>query len=143
MIDRERGSVLMLVPAAVLVLVVLASICVDSAVQLLAARRLNSLTTEAANDIASTAISDEAFYRGRGAVELRQADADAVVASVFDTGSRPAGFESLDAAASVQGRQVVVSAHATVRLLFARALPGVAHVATVRAVTRTVLADGT
>jgi hypothetical protein len=135
----QRGSVLMLVPAAVLVLLVLASICVDSAIALLGSRQLDAMTAAAANDIASTTVDDTAFYRHQGSIELRQADADRVVALAFDRA--PTGFESMRAEATVTGRQVVVRAEASVRLLFARAIPGVRHTTTVRAATRAILSS--
>src|SRR2546430_10938029 len=67
----ERGSVIMLVPAAVLVLVILAAIAVDSAIVMLASRDVNNRAAAASNDIASIAIDDDAFRSEEHTSELQ------------------------------------------------------------------------
>ena len=129
----QQGSVLMLVPAAVLVLVVLGAIAVDSAVVFLAQRDLANRTAAAANDIAAAATSDESFYR-EGRVVVDDDEARRYVAAAFAPSVRPAGYESWSPELRiVDDRTVEVSATAEVRYVFARALPGVQHTATVTA----------
>ena len=140
----ERGSVLMLVPAAVLVLLVLGAICVDSAIVFLAQRDLANRTAAAANDIAGFAVSDAAFYDAGGAVALDDGRADAFVRLSFDPGRLPGGFASWSADAEVAGDSVTVAAEAEVRSLFAAAVPGGPETTTVRArsVARAARSDG-
>ena len=130
---RDDGSVLMLVPAAVLVLLVLGAICVDSAIVFLAQRDLANRTAAAANDIAGFAVSDAAFYGDDGAVALDDDRADAFVDLAFAADRLPGGFEAWRADADASGDRVTVVAEATVRSLFARAIPGAAGTTTVRA----------
>lgn len=63
----ERGSVLLLMPAAVLAVLVLGAIAVDAAVVLLAEREASSLAAAAAND-AATAADEAALRAGAGFV---------------------------------------------------------------------------
>ena len=62
---RQRGSVLLLFPAAVLIVLVLSAITVDSSIAFLAQRELANATAAAANDAASRAVDGQAFYRER------------------------------------------------------------------------------
>ena len=129
----ERGSVLMLMPAAVLVLLVLGAIAVDSAVVFLAQRDLANRTAAAANDIAGAATSDATFY-GEGRVVVDAGEARRYVAAAFAPALRPEGYASWSPELRVVGdRTVEVSATAEVRYVFATAIPGVRHTATVTA----------
>jgi len=64
--DRERGSALLLMPAAVLVMIVLGAFAVDAAVVFLAEREVANLAAGIANDIAGAALDREDFYAGAG-----------------------------------------------------------------------------
>ena len=123
----------MLVPAAVLVLLVLGAICVDSAVVFLGQRELANRTAAAANDIAGFAVSDVAFYERAGAVALDDERADAFVRLAFPAERPPGGFASWTADADADADRVVVAAEAEVRSIFARAIPGAPETTTVRA----------
>ena len=126
----ERASTLLLFPAAVLVVVVLAAIVVDSSIAFLGERELAHATAAAANDAATEAIDDQAFYRS-DRVEL---DPDAVehfavqrVVASLDAG-RHHDLE-VEATAVPPPRpgcpwEVRVRAAANVDYLFARAIPG-------------------
>lgn len=129
----QQGTVLMLVPAGVLVLLVLGAICVDSAVVFLAQRDLANRTAAAANDIAGFAVSDAAFYERAGAVHLDEDRADAFVRLAFPADRPPSGFEAWHADAATDGDRVVVAAEARVRAIFAKAIPGAPETTTVRA----------
>ena len=126
----------MLMPAAVLVMIVLGGLAVDSAVGFLAARELSDLTAAAANDAASEALDDRAFHEGTvDGVTLHPRRAEEVVAlSIAARGSGSFTLTGVDV--DVTGEEVTVRASATVRMLFAPALPGTPNERTVTAVSR-------
>ena len=120
----ERGSVLMLMPAAALVFVVLGALAVDSAVAFLAEREVANAAAAAANDAAAAAVDRSAFYAG-GDVRLDAGVARRVAASSVEA----AGLDDLDGltvrttvAAGAPIVTVTVSARAP--YVFARAVPG-------------------
>jgi hypothetical protein len=76
----DRGSILLLVPAAFLVVMILASIAVDMSLVHLRQRQAHDLASSAANDAVTAAASHQALRNGR--IELTQADAEAVVARI-------------------------------------------------------------
>lgn len=137
----ERGSVLMLVPAAVLVLVVLGAIAVDFAIVFLAQRDLANRAAAAANDIAGFAVSDERFY-DEGQVALRQEEASRYARASLAPAGTTGRLERVSGGADVDGRDVVVWAEGEVRYLFAPAIPGVKHTTTVRATSRATAVGG-
>ena len=113
----------MLVPAAVLVLVILAAIAVDNSVVLLGQRELANAAAGAANDAATVAIDvdrlrrddcievlDERAYEVAVEAALLQTDAVEVVPS--------------DIEVTVSDLAVTVSMSGTVEHLFAKAIPG-------------------
>lgn len=126
---RQRGSVLLLFPAAVLIVFVLAAMAVDSSIAFLGERELASAVAAAANDAATEAISDEAFY-GSGRVELDDAEVERVAEERVRTSLDPTRHEGLQVQATVErpsggcAWSLRVEATAAVRFLFARALPG-------------------
>lgn len=63
---RAGGSALMLMPAAVLVVVILGAISVDSAVVFMAQRDLVNGAQAAANDAVAYGLDESAFRAGRG-----------------------------------------------------------------------------
>lgn len=58
---HERGSVLMLMPAAVLIVILLGAIAVDGAIAFLGEREALGLATAAANDAAAAALDQDRF----------------------------------------------------------------------------------
>jgi hypothetical protein len=119
----ERGSVLALMPAAVLVFIVLGSVAVDSAIAYLGERQVSNLAAAVANDAATQGIDIERFY-GTGEIVL---DPLRVQAVADDAVARSAGgpLQGLTIDTDVVGDdRLVVRVRATVRSLFARALPG-------------------
>lgn len=144
--DRERGSVLMLVPAAVLVLFVLGSIAVDSSIAFLAQRELTSAAAAAANDAAGAALSEESFYRGGGEpgrIVLDEAAAREVAAASFDARD-VRGVTDPRTTVVVAVDQVCVTVTGQVDYIFAKAIPGGPKGRTVtgRAVATAVQGDG-
>ncbi len=135
----ERGSILLLFPAAVLIVLVLAAITVDSSIAFLAQRELANATAAAANDAATTAVDGQAFYRD-DRIELDPyavaAVAEERVRLALD-GSRHRGLE-VRATASPPTRSgcpwtVRVTASSKVSYVFAQAVPGGPDEAAVRA----------
>lgn len=117
----ERGSSLMLMPAAVLVFVVLGAFCVDFAAIHLGQRELVTAAQGAANDAAAAGFDEGAFYTG-GAVTLdpaaarRAADAS-LAANAPD--ARIVGFSVVRADATVEVELTLL-----VETVFSKALPG-------------------
>ena len=138
--DRQRGSTLLLFPAALLIMVALAAITVDSAIAFQAQRELANATAAAANDAATEALSDRAFYED-DLIELSSAAVEAVavarVRQLVDT-ARHRGLDvRAVATAPAPGCAwtVEVTASSRVDELFGRAMPGSDGQAAVRAVS--------
>lgn len=114
----EEGNTLVLFPAAVLVMFLLASIAIDAALTFSAQRQLQDIAAAAANDAAS-AFEDEAYF-GSGEIRLdpvlAQQRVDGTLARRSDAGRLDAGCT-----ASVTGDQVVVGCHGTVQQLISPA----------------------
>ena len=122
---------MILVPAAVLVLVVLASIAVDSAAVFLGQRQLAEVAATAATD-ATGAISESTFYRS-GAIALDPAEAQRIAAASVAAQNLHGGALTGPVRVVVVGRQVCVSMSGQVPLIFGRAVPGVPRVIGVHA----------
>ena len=137
----QRGSVLMLVPAAVLVLIALAAIAVDSAIVFMAQRQAGDIAAAAANDAAGAALSEGAFYGG-GAVALDPARVATVAADAV--AARGGGLDLVGPPSIVvRGRQVCVTVQARVRYLFSPAVPGAPRGRTVTARAAATAVEGT
>ena len=127
---RQRGSVLMLFPVGVLAVLVLAAVAVDSSIAFLGERELASAVAAAANDAATKALSDNAFY-GRGRVELDDGEVERVAEERVRASVDPSRYAGLQVQARVVRPASAgcrwtlrVEASATVSYLFAKALPG-------------------
>ncbi|MCU0310253.1 MAG: hypothetical protein MUE36_04835 [Acidimicrobiales bacterium] len=128
---RDVGSVLMLMPAAVLIVLVLGAITVDLTVARLGQRELIAAAADAANDAAGHGLDEVALRSGRGYVVDPDRVDDAVLASLDAKGL----LDDLD-----EPPTVTVGADGTVEVrlvrrvgyVFAKALPGVADGVVVR-----------
>lgn len=128
----QSGSVLLLVPAAVLVLVVLGAIAVDFSLAFLGQRELTGAAAAAANDAAAAAVSDAAFYgSSEGPLVLDTGRAEAVAAQSVGR-RRSGGVEVTSVAVRVVGSQVCVTVMGEVPYIFAPVVPGVPRRAVVR-----------
>ena len=105
----ERGSVLALVPAGVLVLLILAAICVDFSSAELARQQLRDAAAGAANDAAGGGLDQARLRAGDGQLGLDP-----------------------DLAAAIAERSLAVSVHAPVRLTAPPAVEGVGDRVVVR-----------
>jgi hypothetical protein len=121
----------MLMPAAVLVLVMLGAIAVDFAAVFLAQRQLVDTVSAASNDAAGAALSDAAFY-GSGQLAVDPTHAASVVCTAI-VAQLDGHLHLVSVDLAVETRRVHVRATATVTHVIARAIPGVAHQARVRA----------
>lgn len=139
---RQRGSVLLLVPAGVLVLIILGAISVDFAIAFSRQRELSSLAAAVANDAATAALSDERFYRGsatdaEGPAGGSDLEIDPVAARRMAQEAvarrAPRGISNISVDALTAGRQVCVRIRGDVEYVFSRALPGAADGTTVEA----------
>src|SRR5260370_40100081 len=83
---RQRGSVLILMPALVLVLLILGVIAVDSAVAYWGHRQLADLTASAADRSAATAVDKASFYGGHLRIEPGIAQAVAAQEAAVSAG---------------------------------------------------------
>lgn len=120
----DRGTVLMLMPAGVLIVLVLGALAVDSAVAFLGERELADLTAAAANDAATVSIREDSFYRC-GRLELDEQRARDVAAAVAQARRSDAvtitGIDVL-VRNDLAPPQVTVAASGTVALVFTPAL---------------------
>ena len=122
MADRQRGSVLMLMPAAVLVFLVLGALCVDYGGAFVAQRQLNNAAAAAANDAAVRSLDLQHYY-DTGEVRLLRDQAFAVAeASVAAKGLDHLGAFVDDV--QVVGTTVTVLVRGRASYIFARAVPG-------------------
>ena len=128
--EPERGSTLLLFPAALLIMVALAAMTVDSAIGFMAQRELVNATAAAANDAATEALSDRAFYQN-DQISLSPGDVEALavdrVRRLVDS-QRHRGLAVVVVATSPTGAgcawTVQVTATSQVDELFGRAMPG-------------------
>lgn len=127
----ERGSVLMLMPAAVLIVIVLGALAIDRAVIFGAQRDLVATAQAAANDGAGAVDLDA--LRG-GEVEFDEAQIDLIVdaAAARSDGAVARSWE-------IQGDVLVVRLERRVELVFAGGVPGASGTQLVRATARSVL----
>jgi hypothetical protein len=127
---RQRGSVLLLFPAGILVVVVLAAITVDSAITFLGPRVVATAVAAAANDSAGEGVGNRAFYEG-GRVDLDPTAVHQVAVERVTAALPVARFHELSVDVSVTPSptagcppSVRVRASATVSVIFAGAIPG-------------------
>jgi hypothetical protein len=118
----ERGSVLALLPAAVLVFIVLGSLAVDASLSFLGEREVANLASAVANDAATQGI-DVVRYYATGEIVIDPAR----VRDVADAALATSGLDHLQGLTIdtdvVGGDVVVVRVRAQVRSLFSRVLP--------------------
>ncbi len=125
---NERGSVLMFMPAAVLILIVLGALAVDFTAVHLRQRELENAADAAANDAAAAAV-DQQILRTSGEIVLDPALAAQVIAA--SVGARNLDDAAI-AGASTSGNEVTVTLTMSVEYIFGKAfgLPGTDLVAT-------------
>lgn len=113
-----QGSVLMLMPAAVLIMLLLGAIAIDSAIVHLGQRQAYDVASDAANDAAGAGFDLEAA-RTDGEIVYDPDRVEALAAQAIGA----AGIDGLElVSARVDGTGVVVTVRRTVEHLFVQAL---------------------
>ena len=127
----DRGSVLMLMPAGVLVVLLLGAIAFDLSVVFLRQRQASALAVDLANDLATAAL-DEAAFRADGTYRIdpeRAAELGQVFVEVSDLRDEVLAIE-----VDVVGPDTVeVRLVMAVEYVFAKAIPGASDGTTVEA----------
>lgn len=137
---RQRGSVLMLVPAGVLVVLLLGAVAFDLSLVFLRQRQASSVAVDLSNDLATLAL-DEQHLRATGEYRL-----DAALAR--DTaGDLLARSDLAEEATGLEVRvigtdSVSVTVTVAVDYVFARSIPGAAEGTEVHATATAVAAPG-
>jgi hypothetical protein len=128
----DRGASLLLLPAGMLVVLVLASIAVDLSVAYLGQRELAVAAAAAANDAATAALDPSQLRAaGRSAPDLVRAERivrEAIDVRGLDVTVTAVEIEIVDA------RRIRVRVRGEIDLVFADAVPGVGDTMTVAAV---------
>ncbi len=128
----ERGSVLMLMPAAVLIVIILASLAVDRAIIFGAQRDLVGTAQVAANDAAGIGVDPEVLHRD-GKVDYDLARIDEAVRRATSTA------DGASVRWHIQGNQITVAIEREVDLIFARGVPGASRRTRITATASAVL----
>jgi Flp pilus assembly protein TadG len=118
----QAGSVLALVPAAFLVLILLAALAVDNAVAYQARQQLHDALVAAANDSVTAGLNQQAFYSG-GTVQLDPASVESAACTAIRAQDL-SGFHQLQVEVAVSGDYVRVTGSGSVDAVFGRAIPG-------------------
>jgi Flp pilus assembly protein TadG len=120
----------MLAPAGFLVLLLLASVSVDSAIAFLGKRQLENAVAAAANDAATIAIPQDQLQNAADAKPDSVTAQRVVDQEVMHPYS--GGLTVTDVQTEVDGQTITVTATGTVNYIFAKAIPGVRRSATVK-----------
>jgi len=120
----DRGSVLLLFPAALFVVIVLGALVIDVSLSQVRARELESVAASAAND--ALAALDVAALRSTGEVQIDLARAETIVMDAIANGPLP---DATVVAVTVTGfggpdPEIAVTLTLTVELVMSPALPG-------------------
>ena len=136
----DRGSVLMLMPAGVLIVLLLGAIAFDLSLLFLRQRQASSVVGGVANDLATQAI-DERSLRATGTYLLDPDRADALGrALIAQSDIAP---DVVDVSIEVVGTDgVEVTVVVRVDYVFAKAIPGAADGSDVQATATAVAATG-
>lgn len=133
----ERASVLMLVPAGLLVLILLAAIAVDSSIAFMARRELDNVAASAANDAVTRAISEQALQQQRPGDISTVAPTESAVRAAVEQAFASHEWNGVAAqleevSLNAAGDTVTVTSRAEAPYIFSSAIPGVSDHAVVR-----------
>ena len=131
---------LMLMPAAVLVVLLLGAIAFDLSVVFLRQRQASSLAVDVANDLATAALDEDAF-RADGTYRLDADAADELAAVIV--GASDLRDEVVEVEVNLVGPdEVEVRLVLAVDYVFAKAIPGTSDGTTVEATATALAVDG-
>ncbi len=121
---RDRGTVLLMFPAAMLIVLVLGGLAIDVGLSQVRARELQSVAASSAND--ALASLDIGALRSDGQISFDRARAEMIVAQSVAAGPLPtATIDFVGIQADALGRpEFVVTLSLDVDLVIAPALPG-------------------
>ncbi|MCY4457241.1 MAG: pilus assembly protein TadG-related protein [Acidimicrobiaceae bacterium] len=114
---HDRGSILLLFPAALLAMIVLGAMAIDVSYTTVRGRELQAVAASAAND--SLAALDVQVLRTNGTVELNQTKARQIVAAAIARGPLP---QARIVNVGIDGLKITVSLQLDVELVMAPAL---------------------
>lgn len=136
----DRGSVLMLMPAGMLLMLMLGAIAFDLSLVFLRQRQASSLAVDVANDVATAALDEEAIRRdGEFVLDPdRAAELGFQLVAASDLGEL---IEDVEVQV-VGPDEVTVRVVVQVDYVFARAIPGASDGTTVTAAATAVAATG-
>lgn len=138
--SRQRGSVLMLMPAGVLIVLLLGAIAFDLSLVFLRQRQASSVAGDVANDLATQAI-DEAEFRATGEFRLDPDRADEIGRALLAQSDVADDIVDLDV--EILGSDTAqVTVVLRVEYLFAGAIPGANDTTDVHATATAVAATG-
>lgn len=137
---RQRGSVLMLMPAGVLVVLLLGAISFDLSLVFLRQRQASGVAVDLANDLASAAL-DESAFRASGAFELDPRRAYDLAATLIETTDVADDVRTLEVEV-IGADRVRVTITLWVDYVFAKAIPGADDGTTVTARATAVATPG-
>lgn len=136
----DRASVMMLMPAGVLIVLLLGAVAFDLSLLFLRQRQASSVAADVANDIVTAALDEEAL-RSSGDFQLDPGRATSLGAALVDA-SDLAGHV-VDVQISVPDLETVeVTLVVSVDYVFAKAIPGAADGTTVTATATAQAARG-
>lgn len=137
---RDAASVLMLMPAGVLVVLLLGAISFDLSLVFLRQRQASSVAVDVANDLASLAF-DDAVFRATGDFVLDPGRVDELGRSLVDRSDLAGRVTDLDITV-LDPTTVEVSLVVAVDYVFAKSIPGAADGTSVKAHATAVAAPG-
>lgn len=137
---RDRGSVLMLVPAGFLIMVILGSIAFDLSLVFLRQRQASSTAVHVANDLATLAL-DVDHLRGTGEYVLDPVTAEAVAAELLADSEVADDLVAWEVTV-IDADEVEVRLVLAVDYVFAKAIPGAADGTEVTAAATAVAVPG-
>ena len=139
---QQRGSVLILVPAGVLVLLILGAICVDLSIAYLAHRQLQDAASTAVNDAAGAALDQARLRAGDGTATLDPDLARRVALASLAAGVHGPVHITASPVVEVTGTRVTVRLEGDAPYVFSGAIPGAPKRVHVRAIASGDLEEG-
>ena len=137
---HDRASVLMLMPAGVLIVILLGAIAFDLSVVFLRQRHTSSAAGDVANDLATLAV-DEAEFRATGTFQLNPQKAEEIGHRLLAESDIAKQIIHIDVRVPYPDT-VQVTVAVRVDYIFAKAIPGAHHHTEVHATATAVTTSG-
>jgi hypothetical protein len=137
----DRASVLMLMPAGVLIVLMLAAIAVDLSLVFLRQRQASALAADIANDLATAALDVEGLRQG-GTFELDPTRARRLGEELAESSDLADELVGVDVTV-IDATTVTVTIRAAVDYLYTSIIPGASDSTEVQATATATASDGT